>query len=478
MSSPPVTQNATRPSPEGLQITDLPDDCLTTIFNHLCFLDIYSAFRSCQRFRSSAVYSSRSDCKTLRIASTPRDEGRFFVEIDQTAAFDWIEQSYSDLRKLFENFGNCIRSLELFAGNASGMIQILRLANQYCGENLKTLSLELIVIGENRIADFSNVFKHLEKLRLENTTISDTVIFMRTYKTILQNAALQKCLSYCENLKELTVLGTVFDAEDPQKLFAMHPRLKSIKVPGMFTLTSRYLDHLDSTETLLIDLKSMPLTELQQIDWTRLFQLQNLKHLELVLNKTTPLADSSSLKFLTNPTTNIQILVLKAYHFSDIYDLLTSFTYTNLKVLVIYFDLVCVKNGHNAKPRVTNQLIMNLRNVKDMHLIMFTKGMLNESIGDIVKSARNLERLILLPLIGMQISSDDITRLAELQRLKNQLLKVSFESSTKKTHEEILKKYDGMLNTLQFGSINQLTYEFSYLYGWKRWSIAKCNVFI
>lgn len=473
MSTP--TQNAV-PSSEDIQLIDLPDECLSMIFDNLCFLDLHSVFQTCRRFGPSAVYSTRSANKAVRIASTPKDRGHYYVEVDQSP-FGWRAQNFSDLKNLFENLGDCIRSLELFAGNASDMTQILLLANQYCGVNLKSLSLELVVLGENRIDDFANVFKHLETLRLENTTISDTVIFMRTYKTILQNAALRKCLGYCQNLKELTVLGTIFDGEDTRILLELHPKLKSIKVPGIFLPIPQYLNHLSSSETLLVDLKTMPLTTLQQIDWTKLFQLENLSHLELMLKKTTPLTDLS-LRLPENPSTNIQTLVLKTYHFNDVYDILTSFTYTNLKKLVIYFDYRCLKSGHNQKPPESQQLIRNLRNVEDLQLIMFTRGMLNDWIGALVRNTPNLKRLTLLPLIGMQISLDDVGQLVEIQKVKNRLLKVYHESSMWRTYQEILKSNDGGIDKIEFNTINQLKYEFSYLYGWKRWTMAKCNIFI
>lgn len=401
------------------RILDLPDDCLIPIFENLSFSDLLSVFESHKYFQVAAKQSFSLNYKTIRIQQY-RSRNDYIINESSELV------NRLNLTNIFETFGTCIKSLQLQSNLGSNMTSLLYLVNNYCSESLKRLSLNCSMIDGRKINDFIDLFKHLEALEVVSGIDNDTF---------------EKILIYCENLRDLIVnvenlrlesflpkihskLERIFyrlnkrdiSMQNVINFLQRHPNLKVLNISKLFLATSECLNYLANVELLRVDLRSKH-ADLSRTDWNRLFQLEHLKRLDLFFNQD---ISDSLMKVPSKPPSNLEILALNVNYLKNVFDLLDTFTFNNLKILTIsclssekkYFGVI--------DPIVIKSVIKKLPNLEEIQFFYFRDEAF-ENLLQIVKASNSLKTVVLL---RRDVSDSNFSHLMEFISCKEKEMKL------------------------------------------------------
>lgn len=463
---------------EDKHILDLPDDCLIPIFRPLQVTDLLSVHKTCEKFQTPARHAFIASHTSLEIVQLDRD----WFSIKTGSKTGCGHGDFGDVKKLLQIFGKCIRVLKIIrqCNDWTGDVRpVLQLLDTCCGEKLK--SLALIEVSAYEIGDVSKVFRHLRNLELEDFRDSST------------SSGVEKCLRLSENLMTFSITqynslpGSVLlrlnhqlehiscnfmdnnlTEADLNHFLREHPNLKTIKFLPTFIPTVQCLSHLSNVETLYVNVESLTRADLHQIDWTGLFQLPNLQYLEVKLFRSVGESLATHAMQTSTPIiTYICSLILNAFHFKDICDTLAAFQYERLQKLVIPFYGGLTTIGATMRPKLINAFASNLKNVKELHFLNFTRDFFNSFILEFVKIIDCLEMLFLTPAFLDTLGVEDILNLAAVQQAKGKELVVRYDESMRIKIEGILPTYRAEapadLNVLKFQYFKNKIYEFRHL---------------
>lgn len=448
----------------SINLVNLPDDCLISIFKELNVFDLLSVHITCRRLHTIGKYCINLLHNTVFIELI--DDNIYNVQINGTSS---CRTTVSGLLKLFKQIGKSISFLKLQGQNSSNTLDaapIFDMVDEHCGERLKALSLLFVAVEKNSITKYRNVFKRLEKLHLEG------------------KSGLAKFVTYPKNLRELTIttsnagsnvfltknypnLGmfnycfgknTRVTTDDAAEFFKNHPNLKCIRLWKVLIPIPQCLNHLQNVETLLIDLDPVSVADLQRVDWITLFQLKNLKTLQLVLNEHDLGPSLNQVK--RRCVSNIECLDLKIYHFKDVSDLLNTFIFNNLKELKITFDLISLRTIGEVSPEMIQSFSQNLRNIESLAFKDFPKDFYKLFILELVRNSPNLKVLTLFPIFMQEITADDLLCLTRMNISDRPSLTVNFGNCLNVIVKLVTSKAvkDPHVNILVFKPLEQ-TYE-------------------
>lgn len=401
-------------------ILDLPEDCLIPIFMNLPIFDLLSVYESQKYFHEAAKHSFSLKYKRLCV----KQYRQYTVyNINDTMSF----MDRLSLAKLFETFGSCMKSLQLQSNLTTNMTSLLRLVNDCCAGSVKRLSINCSSIEGRKIIAFTNLYKHLETL--EVVSGFDTATF-------------ERILIKCENLKDLIInveclrpesflprihstLERIFFRMNKQLIshqtalsfILNHPNLKTLYISKVFVATNQCLDYLDNIEVLRVDMRATPRT-LLDVSWRQLFQLVNLKHLDLVSNadigRTLP-------NFTLKPVTKVEILALSFNYLKNVFEILDAFTFTNLKILIISCQSTEERYFEGINPLFVINVIKQLPNLEEVQFFYFPRNAF-VNLMHIVEASDSLKTIVLLQ---RDINDDDKTQLMELLDTKKRLLQLT-----------------------------------------------------
>lgn len=451
-------------------ILDLSNDCLIIIANELCPMDLFAFHKSHENFHSATEYSFATNHKTIEIKYL----GDEFL-IKSSKKPQCCNERYCDAM-LVSNFiqllGKYVRAITLSSESNEKITWILGLLNDCCSANLKCLSLKDVKVDETKLHQFGTLFKLLETFEVDEG---------------LSNGGLERCLANCENLKDFSLitdedislrilyrinfkLEKIFyqfrcftiDIDDGYNFLRQHPNLRSIKIAEMFYPTKDCIKYLTKLETLLIDSRMVLLDGFY--DWQGLFQLQNLKHLEVIL---TDYLNGSLLKVKSKPTTDIETLALKSDYLEDVFQLLQIFTFENLQRLIIYYTNYGYYTDIMAEaPKPVLDFASNLIKVEELHFMNFSQEIFRHFILEFVRCAPCLQTLVLFPAPGTELEIDDMLHLAQAKQLKNSLLTVKYEYKMEALVSEVFELNESdkheILDFLRFNDVNEEKYEFEH----------------
>lgn len=440
-------------------LTDLSDEILFEIFKNLPIYDLMSILNTCKRVRRVVDYCISTNHKNIQIDIS--EYSLLYINCDLHHPI-----SKNRLVTFFTNFGKYLKTLEIRDGDGeSDLTWILHLVNRFCSKNLKSLVLENGSVDVGQSDQFSDLFKNLKKF----------------HSKCVKN--IEKCLNCCENLVELSVQTAkatnnsllantypeleriVYDfnestvePEEVLEFLKNHSKLKLIKLSNLLPPTARYLKHIKNVETLFIDVGAMAIIDSNTIDWIQLFQLDNLKQLELKLTRDT--IHSSLGTVIANPSTKIETLALKVFHLNDVLDLLQAFTYENLKKLVVSSYLF-TKMWYRSNAELTDSYTKALENIEELHFLDFSENFFNEFVLPLVKNAGILKRLLLEPKQPLTFVS--LRKLAGIQTDKQDKLIVHYynylmDDNAKKMIS--IRKIDPSFKFLELKEINDGRHEF------------------
>lgn len=411
MSSIPKKRRTTTELVSDMIIVDLPDDCLVTILNLLDILDLVSVHSTCKRLRASAGQSFLERYKELHFAFYDDYACNlgFQLRLPHQEEYDMMTYyNMTDIKKMLSSFGNYVTALGIRSESGSTDVPIiLDLAKDYCGENLKSITLEHNQIDKSQLVGLKGLLKNLDRLELHHG---------------IKSEVFGECMSYCENLKELIITEWtssdsllqniripnlekfIFQVEEGFFLFnevvededededvdadeddirnldlarkknvfdflEYHSNLETIEMHELLLPTPEYLVRLTNVESLLIDLRHVKNNDFVEIDWNGLFQLKSLKYLHLYLNAELRTLFHKQLSMITSkPVSNIQTLIVEINHLKEWIDLFGTFTYNKLKKLAISFQQIpSDENGLDRETVLNSARLLNnlkLDNVK------------------------------------------------------------------------------------------------------------------
>lgn len=426
-------------------ILDLPDDCLIHIFSKIDFQSLLATHRSTVHFQRAAEYLFWQKFHRIEVAHEgvncftvePITDG--FVDTSKIKII-----SYDDVVRIFKTCGKYMSTLNICGqskGDQSDWLPIFYLAIQFCSERLKSLGLMRIpAIKRLDLNEFHAFLGQLESLRFDNS---------REYRAKAPEfSSIEDFINLCGNIKNLSISGykcgygvflrripaTVqnfsvrFEScdvktESVHEFLKQHQNLKVMKFTNLCMVKKDYLDHLDNVKALRIenyDLEPMS-------DSTRLFQLKSLKHLQLHLSTYyspffSPMAILSP---SPKPITHLESLAIEAHPYKELLYVLSSFTFTNLKRLIIL--------GSERKSPAQPVLIApeNFQNLEELCFRYFTMDIVEE----FVRQARSLK---LLRLYYSRFTLHDIIQLAKIQQVKGTVLTVECYRD-QKSKADILK---------------------------------------
>lgn len=415
-----------------LKITDLPDDCLIKIFNFISMTDLLAMYKTHSQFESPAIKSFSNNFKHLQLEPISGNKAYLYPQYKRTFCSISSFKNYG--AEIFEVFGSAIQSLKIMSmcWHKIDTTEILSILNEHNSPHFKCLHLSGVTIDDTKIASLRNVFRYLEEFRVEKS---------------LSNTALERCINSCNNLKSLSVIGrkniyhSMLPRHCPQleKIFYASRRnklkltnlgeflqrcsnLKFIKIRKMFTPTMECLKYLENVEMLSVDLRSVNLEDLKQVDFKDLLQLRSLKRLELFSYENIAVA----IKQGERVNTNIEELALNIWSMDDACCILNAFTYTNLKKLSIAYLSENVWGNDNFTSAVIEGFSQNLDNLEEIQLSNFSEQF--ENLILFVKYARHVKRLILLPKKrGIAFSVQQIVCIHQAQRPKQTQLTIIYD---------------------------------------------------
>lgn len=438
-------------SPPEITILDLPDDCLAQIFNYLRISDLSAVHESTTRFRTAAHRCFLSNHKVLDI--TLYNDGNCLLQIDNFFR-GFGDERYTCLEKIFQIFGKLIIALSFLGSRrfyANDITPVLSLANKYCGENLKYLHMKYVLVDESQIGDLRDFFGHLEIIEIDDR------------QEVFDISIVERCLRNCMNLKQLTLLkeeeemngwilrGVVSKLEKITYItndgrietdiiydfVHQQPNLRWLRLTKIPFPITKHLTHLNNLHTLMIDLSADREQDISKLNWSELFNLKNLKQLEIFSDKHT--VTDALLQTAPTPVSNIETLVLHIFHLRDVYNFLKAFTYTNLRRFIVNFHWGIV-NDNKLKAKAIDNLAENLYNVREL-AFMNTAVSLFEYILQFVKNGRYLDTLCCSPgTIQELIVCDDGVSFMEMYRRKSRRLKMEFDDALKKALEAALDR--------------------------------------
>lgn len=423
-----------------LTIIELPDKCLIPIFNKLSAYDLVSVYECCERFQPAAEYcfsknynimkvsekKIKSWSPTYRKIQMERHSTNRGFNAGDIMEIRWYNEEVVDdntLLKAIRFFGKHLTEINVGYFKTLSPFQILRAANEYCGENLTILHLASIDAHDvERIDEIVNLLKRLEKF------------------TILPvaNHFYGKCLVHCDNLKELTVNRLHATDSILQKTFVnlekfecfertrpfnltvfrtfleKHPNLKIVNVMGMVLLGSPdYLNLVPNVETIILDLQHAIQLSLNKVDWVKLFQMPKLRTIKLALGME---IRGSLAKVPSGTSSSIETIEFGIPRLKDAADLLGTFTFNNLKVLKI-FPNSFVSSWPIENVELKGTIVKAIKNLEEIHFDGFPSGF-NNFLLKFVKVVPHLKVLVLSPR-GINIDMKTILDLAALQKDRN-----------------------------------------------------------
>lgn len=455
-----------------LTILDLSDDCLIPIFNNLNPLDLVSVYDCCEYFQPAAKYCFSKNYKAMKIFESkilfpmplyrerlknmvpPFNEvsdregyGRYnFKFVLKYRMYNKENVEYTSLLKILCCFGKYVKEINFkyfekiakeFEGHPqeikckSNFYHILKVANDYCGEELKSFSLSsLHFVDVAKIDEFGNLFKRLEKFSTES----------------VRSAIIEKCLDHCENLKELVInrsqvqlpmILKTFDRLEkfdciersfpldirPLSMFLRnHPNLKYVNIRNWLLGTPDYLNFLQNVETLELGLQRQDRPSLSKFDWVKLLQIPKLKSITIYI---TVNVSESFAKIQNTPQSSIECIDLKTSRFKYIADLLSVFTFNNLKVLKICpIALEKTYFISNVDINIFQSFVEALKNVEELHF----NGLSDNFNTFLLQFVRLIPHLKIVVLSTRERNHDfvimNILDLANLKQVKNTLLTI------------------------------------------------------
>lgn len=433
-----------------IKITDLPDDCLIYIFKRLCVEDLMAAFHSTSRFYYAIDACFLSKYKQIVVSCDAHQ--RYHIRPQEDCMEKVMNEgslSEKTLESTFKYFGKHFTAITVYN---MPFAPVIRYANQYCSENMKSLTMYRSAISPKTIEGCQELFKRLEKL--------DVIEFI--------NKTWETCWEWCDNLKHLSIyrdaniknpllmriypkLESVvcdFDVESIEEMcasFERHPNLKVIEIRNTFVPTTQSINCMQNVEKLSI---SVSFADLDKADWIKLFQLKHLKYLHIFSDIVTYISEFL-LKITSNPSTNLEILDLYWVCFNDVCALLTTFTFTNLKTLSVR---AIYGFNPNAVPNMNRKFFENLKNVEELQFVYYPKSFFERIVLVFVENMRNLKRLLLVPDEDT-ITLDVIQELAEVQKSKKTMLTVYYadiSDSVMQTIKEQQRNSNSNLRLLDF----------------------------
>lgn len=405
-------------------IMNLPDDCLLAIFNQLSVLDLIAIYKTHKHFRTTVTYFVSVHYKSMHIKYSSYI-GNYVIS--------GIILNRLNLENFFETFGKCFETLTLepYDYIKSDVAAILSLANSYCSGSIKRLTLNYVTINETMISKFSVLFKHLNGLKIisgiDNGTFEKTLIECENLKDLVINhehlrpelflskiSTKLERIWYCHNNMDISI-------QDIRYFLVAHPKLKVLSIANVFVASDECLNYLANVELLRLDMRSkIPGVCQSKIDWNRLFQLKHLRRFDLLFDQD---ISDSLLQVTSKPPTNVEILALtlNLNHFTNIFDLLNTFTFVNLRILTISY----LSNGNKhigfIDPLVIKRVVKKLLYLEQIQFFHFPcEGF--EYLIEIVKASNSLKTVVLLE---DDVNYSDISRLNKLIRSKQNELNSS-----------------------------------------------------
>lgn len=130
-----------------LNILDLPDDCLISIFNRFAVRDLLSVHKTCKRFSYVAQRCFSLSHREVEIAFRENYNGETDYGFTLSTGYgcDLFDNTdFNNLHTIFKFFGKSMSRLfirqKLDSEEAVPEIRfVLRWADEYCGENLTEL---------------------------------------------------------------------------------------------------------------------------------------------------------------------------------------------------------------------------------------------------------------------------------------------------------------------------------------------------
>lgn len=428
-------------------VLDLSDDCLISIFNYLKILDLVSVHAACKHFERSAEYCFQLNYKDIHIWTIENDLGEeYYVLEAKNHPLNYVNifiDAEEPIVKMFKIFGKSIISLKLAKGTrCHGLSEFLYAANDYCGDNLKCVTLERMSMSQFiRIENLTNLGKRLECLRIISCLhygISEDVDkltqFLSLYTNLKQLTIIETTIHWPQsllkgihgNLEKLSLKSYGYSRIRSDEMCAFlrnHQRLKTLKGFGYLIPTTKVLKHLCKIEMISLDLTKLSQYELKEIDWIGLFQLKKLKRLELYSELETTIIDlncaHSSSNKMSRPKTNIETLGMETEGIEQLFHLLTFFSYQRLKKLMVSFYVDCNFISISQCGAVTwKEIAKNCDNLEELYCFNVTPNSMN-AVLKLVKSAKSLKSL---HLYDCRIGAEEVLRLAGVQKEKKSVL--------------------------------------------------------
>lgn len=189
----------------------LNDDCLLEVFSHLKISDLFAVVDVCERFRKNAIDLFAMKHKAL--------------DFVPTHLFTLSKEAYfRKIRHRLQRFGSSATSLKIHGEEKSSCDQrILEQILQYCGSNLKELTLFDFEVRNSFLGRLQPLFVPLERLHLN------------------ESGAFTKLLNHCGDLKALKLSNMFFlDFELKFKC----PKLETLKMDDVYMVSNTDLKNL------------------------------------------------------------------------------------------------------------------------------------------------------------------------------------------------------------------------------------------
>lgn len=178
-----------------INILDLDEDCLADIFKYLPIKDLLTIRQTHPIFLPATKYLLSVNYKTFDFTDDvllPILYPLKRIEINAQNKKLSLEQTDIVLRFIGKNIQTLSINRDSFDPSITSG-SLLGLIKKYCGETLNDLRIFKFLLEDRAIDRLSGLFKNLKKITLHECSTDDYT--------------LGKCLSYCNELKELKIVG-------------------------------------------------------------------------------------------------------------------------------------------------------------------------------------------------------------------------------------------------------------------------------
>lgn len=412
----------------------LPDECLIDIFSYLSLFDLIHVHSTCKRFQAIFIEKYSKNVEKIEIKCNTITDYELILVTKYGNEQQVILRP--DLDDLFKTCGIYIRTIILNENNESDLTETSEISSR---RNHRYL---LLLPSNSSIIHHINLLKNLKSL---------TINGFRKYEL------LPKIIN--SKLEEFYYNICYDEIPDLITFLQNNPNLKTLKTLQMSSLTTELLDYFKNIEKISINMGRLNDDKTETM--TQVFQLQQLKQLELISYKSTEHLIKMIKDAVSHPELEIEVLALKLSSFRTVISLLNTYSFPFLKKLVLCNDFL-LDGSADVDPDDISVIGDWLVNIEELHFIDFTRDFFNKFILQYVNYAIDVKTLVLLPKTARDIRSDDLCRLAEVQMIKRMKLRVEYENCLSRTIKMLEKTQSNGIaeEYLEFVNIRTYDYEF------------------